>query len=173
MCVSMCIDRAEQWRAPHAKDWDGYQGPSLQESFCQTQHLCTHVWWERQTNGSEEWRKWTTKKQDPTQKGRVEAGRHVAAEKVSKRRRKKTELNSGVISNKRRSRVWATTRKMFEILPPKLGGVRGGRVSPQWLIVFLSFALFSGICPQLLNTHKPSSVAAADVKPSLSNSLLV
>ncbi|MED6254594.1 hypothetical protein ATANTOWER_029931 [Ataeniobius toweri] len=26
-----------------------------------------------------------------------------------------------------------------------------------------SFALFSGICPQLLNTHKPSSVAAADV----------
>lgn len=30
-----------------------------------------------------------------------------------------------------------------------------------------SFALFSGICPQLLNTHKPSSVAAADVNRHL------
>lgn len=34
-------------------------------------------------------------------------------------------------------------------------------------IVLHSFALFSGICPQLLNTHKPSSVAAADVNRHL------
>lgn len=34
-------------------------------------------------------------------------------------------------------------------------------------IVLLSFALFIGICPQLLNTHKPSSVAAADVNRHL------
>lgn len=33
--------------------------------------------------------------------------------------------------------------------------------------MLLSFALFSGICPQLLNTHKPSSVAAADVNRHL------
>lgn len=39
--------------------------------------------------------------------------------------------------------------------------------SLQWLIVLHSFALFSGICPQLLNTHKPSSVAAADVNRHL------
>lgn len=41
------------------------------------------------------------------------------------------------------------------------------RFSLQWLIVLHSFALFSGICPQLLNTHKPSSVAAADVNRHL------
>lgn len=30
-----------------------------------------------------------------------------------------------------------------------------------------SLAIFSGICPQLLNTHKPSSVAVADVNRHL------
>lgn len=40
------------------------------------------------------------------------------------------------------------------------------RVFIEVLILF-SFALFSGICPQLLNTHKPSSVAAADVNRHL------
>lgn len=33
--------------------------------------------------------------------------------------------------------------------------------------MLLSFALFSGICPPLLITHKPSSVAAADVSRRL------
>ena len=39
--------------------------------------------------------------------------------------------------------------------------------SMQWLILLHSLAIFSGICPQLLNTHKPSSVAAADVNRHL------